>query len=176
MVIGRASSTWRSSDGMVGMLRVGVGGRKQNAEGRGLVRHAPRSSTFSGRCGSTPSACAFLRCLLRAALLGGRLLGPTLLGCASLGAAFLGCAFPGATLPGRTLLRGRAAAAGLLRRALRAALLGGRLSCTAFGRTLGGTLARRLLRGTLLRRCLRAASGRLRRTPATGLGRGLGAP
>src|SRR5215207_719161 len=139
MVIGRASSTWRSSDGMVGMLRVGVGGRKQNAEGRGLVRHAPRSSTFSGRCGSTPSACAFLRCLLRAALLGGRLLGPTLLGCAALGAA----------------------------------LLGGRLSCTAFGRTLGGTLARRLLRGTLLRRCLRAASGRLRRTPATGLGRGL---
>src|SRR5215204_2402882 len=49
MVIGRASSSWRSSDGMVGMLRVGGGGRKQNAEGRGLVRHAPRSSTISGR-------------------------------------------------------------------------------------------------------------------------------
>src|SRR4051812_18114020 len=45
MVIGRASSTWRSRDVMSGMLRDGDEGWKQNAEGRGLVRHAPRPGT-----------------------------------------------------------------------------------------------------------------------------------
>src|SRR5687767_11693732 len=49
MVIGRASSTWRSRDVMGGMLRGGGEGRKQNAEGRGLVRHAPRSKTPTAR-------------------------------------------------------------------------------------------------------------------------------
>src|SRR5215213_10951681 len=90
MVIGRASSTWRSSDVMVGMLRVGGGRRKQNAEGRGIV--SPRPSTLSEGCGSAPSACALLRRLLGSALLGGRL-----------GSPLLGGPLRGPTLLGRAL-------------------------------------------------------------------------
>src|SRR5215208_2067984 len=104
MVIGRASSTWRSSDGMVGMLRLGRWGRKQNAKGRGQVRHAPRSSTISGRYGSAAqSAGALLRCLPGAALLGG-----------FLGATFLRGALLGPALPGHALLGRRTPSARLL--------------------------------------------------------------
>src|SRR5215217_4326396 len=134
MVIGRASSTWRSSDVMVGMLRVGGGRRKQNAEGRGIV--SPRPSTLSGGCGSAPSACALLRRLLGSALLGGRL-GSTLLG----GSLLCG-ALRGPTLLGRALRCRRPPSTRLLGGGLGAALLGRRLLRAA----LGGTLARGLLR------------------------------
>src|SRR5436190_1348657 len=46
MVIGKASSTWRSRDVIRGMLRDGDEGRKQNAEGRGWS-----ATPLGKRCG-----------------------------------------------------------------------------------------------------------------------------
>src|SRR5215213_140483 len=143
MVIGRASSTWRSSDVMVGMLRVGGGRRKQNAEGRGIV--SPRPSTLSGGCGSAPSACALLRRLLGSALLGGRL---------------------GSTLLGRALRCRRPPSTRLLGGGLGAALLGSRLLRAAFR----GTLARGLLRRACFGRGFLRAAGRLGRAATARLG------
>src|SRR6187431_3305585 len=60
MVIGRASSTWRSSDVMGGMLRGGDEGRKQNAEGRGLIRRAPREKMPTARRGQRRLPALFL--------------------------------------------------------------------------------------------------------------------
>src|SRR5215218_5498176 len=186
MVIGRASSTWRSSDVMVGMLRVGGGRRKQNAEGRGIV--SPRPSTLSRGCGSAPSACALLRRLLGSALLcrrppSTRLLGGGL-GAALLGSRLLRAAFGGTLAHG--LLRRACFGRGFLRAAGRlgraaTARLGSRLrSATdrpaATGSTARGVehiaaghggLASRLLAGRMLGRGQRRRRAAARRTGAT---------
>src|SRR5215213_7290571 len=60
MIVGRASSSWRSRDVMGGMLRGGGEGWKQNTEGRGLVRRAPREKMPTGRRGQRRLPALFL--------------------------------------------------------------------------------------------------------------------
>src|SRR5215204_4430357 len=99
MVIGRASSTWRSRDVMGGMLRVDDEGRKQRRRARpGSPR--PSEEDADSETPSAPSTCALLDRFLRTALLRRPLPGGPLLGRALLGAALLG-----GTLLGGTLLR-----------------------------------------------------------------------
>src|SRR5512133_2309060 len=137
MVIGRASSTWRSSGGMAGILWAEHEGRKQTRRGVAWLatpRRARRSQRYLSA--ASPATNEPLGGLLRAALLGAGLLASRLLGWCLLGWCLLG----------RTLPRGA-----LLRSArLRSALLGG----APLGRALlrGRLLGRRLLGGRLLRR------------------------
>src|SRR4051812_45060432 len=84
MVIGRASSTWRSSGGMRGILGVGHEGRKQKGE-RGAARE--------GHTPFMPTRDACYRCYRRAffaAFFGAAFLAPPFLAAAFFaGAAFL---------------------------------------------------------------------------------------
>src|SRR5437879_3556115 len=117
MVIGRASSTWRSSGVMAGILWDGVRRRKQTRRGVAWFATPRRAAGRQRYVSAASTASGPLRGLLRAALLGSRLLRGRLLR---------------GRLLRRRLLRHRPLACRLLRgRVLGGGLLGGRLARAA---------------------------------------------